>query len=173
MTYRFEPMTGPLARQIVDTWKYGGIYSVYDYTNEEEHMLDTQAWGTGIFAVLDDEGTLTGELSLEFWDDDGNYTEYSDFSNQEIIQSRELWIGFGMRPDLTGRGGGADFVEACTDFAVSRYRYRGDYVRLGVALFNKRALRAYEKAGFSIFKQVRDELGGIMTDCVYMQKPLK
>ena len=49
--YEFVPMTREYAHAIVDQWKYGGEYSIYDYSNEAEHMLDPTAWGVGLFAV--------------------------------------------------------------------------------------------------------------------------
>jgi ribosomal-protein-alanine N-acetyltransferase len=169
----FVPMTEPLARTMVETWAYGGEYAIYDYSNEADHMMDPSGWGKGVFAVLSGEGELMGELSIEFYDENGRYTEYEDFGNEALINSREMWIGLGLRPDLTGRGWGAAFVSACVDFAVSHTRYRGDYVRLGVAEFNRRAIRAYEKAGFETFHRTTGEIAGQAVPCLHMRKRLQ
>ena len=173
MNYTFVPMTKAYATEIVDTWKYEGAYSIYDYSNEAEHMLDSEAWGCGIFAVLDPEGALVGELSIEFFDKEGKYTEYADFGNEELINQKELWIGFGLRPDLIGQGRGADFVTACVQHAVQQSRYRGEYVRLGVATFNERAIKAYQKAGFEIFEQTMGTINGKTFECVHMCRKLR
>ena len=173
MNYTFVPMDKAYASEIVETWKYEDEYSIYDYSNEADHMLDSEAWGTGIFAVLNEEGELVGELSVEFFDEDDNYTEYSEFNNKELINQRELWIGFGMRPDLIGQGRGGEFVTACVGYAVNQTQYQGEYVRLGVAEFNQRAIRAYEKAGFEIFKREKGTINGEVFDCVHMQKRLR
>ena len=62
-------MTQAYATTIVETWVY---------ENEAEHMLDSDGWGSGIFAVLSQEGDLVRELSIEFFDAQGDYTEYRD-----------------------------------------------------------------------------------------------
>ncbi len=172
MNYTFVPMTQVYAATIVQTWEYENEYAIYNYANEAEHMLDAEGWGTGIFAVLNQEGDLIGELSIEFFDAHGDYTEYHDFGDTTLINQCELWIGFGLRPDLLGQGHGAAFVTACADYAVRRYNYQGDYVRLGVAIFNQRAIKAYEKAGFEIFEHTVGDIGGKTFECVYMRKKL-
>ena len=172
MNYTFLPMTNAYATTLVDTWKYDNEYAIYDYVNEADHILDAESWGTGLFAVINAEGDLIGELSIEFFDAQGQCTEYRDFGNEALINQRELWIGFGLRPDLVGRGHGAEFVTACVDFAIRLYPYRGEYIYLGVAVFNQRAIKAYEKAGFQIFDHVVGDIGGQTYDCVSMRKPL-
>jgi RimJ/RimL family protein N-acetyltransferase len=54
--------------------------------------------------------------------------------------------GLGLRPDLSGRGLGARFVEAGIEFAQARFGRRR--IVLDVAEFNARAIRVYERAGF-------------------------
>jgi len=170
--YTFVPMNQKYASAIVDTWKYEHEYSIYDYFNETEHMLDEEGWGRGIFAVLDPEGDLIGELSIEFFDTQGQYTDFRDFDNETLINERELWIGLGLRPDLVGQGYGAKFVLDCVEYAVWKCHYRGEYIRLGVALFNQRAIKTYEKAGFEKFEQTVGEISGKTFECVYMRKRL-
>ena len=172
MNYTFVPMNKEYATEIVETWTYEDEYSIYDYSNEADHMLDSEAWGRGIFAVLNPEGELIGELSIEFFTAEDEVTEYAEFGNRELINQRELWIGFGMRPDLIGQGRGGGFVTACAEYAVKQTEYRGKYVRLGVAAFNERAIRAYEKAGFEVFEQARGTINGETFDCVRMRKKL-
>ncbi len=170
--YTFVPMSRQYVLTIVDTWKYEKEYSIYDYSNEADHMLDEEGWGRGIFAVLNQEGDLIGELSIEYLDAQGQYTNYRDFDNEALINERELWIGFGLRPDLVGQGRGAEFVMACVEYAVQNSHYHGEYVRLGVALFNQRAFRTYEKAGFEKFEQTVGEISGESFECAYMRKRL-
>ena len=170
--YNFVPMNREYAFMIVDTWKYENEYSIYDYSNEADHMLDEEGWGRGIFAVLDQDGDLVGELSIEFFDRQGQYTNFRDFHDEELINERELWIGFGLRPDLVGQGRGVKFVAACVEYAIQVCRYRGEYIRLGVAMFNQRAIKTYEKAGFEIFEQAIGEISGKSFECVYMRKCL-
>jgi ribosomal-protein-alanine N-acetyltransferase len=172
MKYTYIPMNQKYASAIVETWKYPGEHAIYDYSNEAEHILDEEGWGRGIFAVLDPEGDLIGELSIEFFDADGQHTAYRDFVDEELINARELWIGFGLRPDLVGKGHGGGFVSACVEYAAQKYRYRGEYVRLGVAKFNQRAVKAYQKAGFEIYENVTGDINGKTFECVWMCRKL-
>lgn len=172
MNYTFVPMTETYATTIVETWQYDNEFAIYNYANEADHMLDASAWGSGIFAILNPQGDLIGELSIEFYDEAGNYTDYADFDNNALINQRELWIGFGLRPDLVGQGHGAEFVAACAAYAVQRYDYHGKYVRLGVATFNRRAIKAYTKAGFQIFTHTPGDINGQTFECVHMRQKL-
>ena len=172
MNYIFVPMKKEYATDIVETWKYPDEYSIYDYINEADHMLDHEAWGKGIFAVLNQNRELVGELSIEFYDEEGQYTEYYDFNDEALINSRELWIGFGLRPDIVGKGFGEGFVKACVEYAVQHNQYRGEYIHLGVAKFNQRAIKTYERVGFQEFDQVVDKISGKTFECSYMHKRL-
>ena len=173
MHYNFVPMNAEQANTIVANWKYDGEYSIYDYSNkaEAEHMLDATGWGKGVFAVLNGDGDLIGELSIEFFDENDQHTEYEDFI-AGALNDKELWIGFGLAPELTGQGLGTSFVSACVEFAVRQYRYEGEYVGLGVATFNKRAITVYERAGFQPFAQVVGEIAGVEFPVVHMRKNL-
>jgi hypothetical protein len=61
----------------------------YDYANEADHMLDEEGWGRAIFAVLDPADNLIGELSIEFFDAQGEYTDYLGVAkfNQRAIKT--------------------------------------------------------------------------------------
>ena len=170
MTYTFVPMNHEFAAMIVNTWKYENEYSIYDYSNEADHMLDEDGWMNGIFAVLNSDGELIGELSIEFFDEQGQYTDYRVFGNETLINERELWIGFGLRPDLVGKGLGTNFVMACVDFAVQNFYYHRDYVYLGVAKFNQRAIKTYNRVGFQEFNQTTGDIAGRMFEVVHMRK---
>jgi ribosomal-protein-alanine N-acetyltransferase len=58
---------------------------------------------------------------------------------------------------LTGRGLGKEFVSECVSYATSHYKSAGYTIRLAVALFNQRAVKVYQRAGFvEARKTVRD-----------------
>jgi hypothetical protein len=82
MKYTFVPMNQEYASTIVDTWKYEKEYSIYDYSNEADHMFDEEGWGKGIFAVLNQERVLIGEHSIEFIDSQGQYTDSCNFADE-------------------------------------------------------------------------------------------
>lgn len=65
----------------------------------------------------------------------------------------ELEIGLGLRPDLTGRGLGLEFVKLGISKASQVYPdYKGDMV-LRVLDTNERAVKVYERAGFREYKR--------------------
>jgi len=124
-----------------------------------------------LFAVLSKDEELVGELTIEFYDSDGNDIENYG-PDDEILRDAEMWIGFGLKPELTGHGLGAGFVSACIEFAVKRHDYRGEYVRLGVATSNKRAITVYERVGFEPFDKAVGPIGGEETEVIWMRKRL-
>ncbi|MCP4542974.1 MAG: GNAT family N-acetyltransferase [Chloroflexi bacterium] len=171
MKYNFIPMNQEYANEIVTHWKYDGEYSIYDYANEADHMLGSESWGKGLFAVLNEKGDLLGELTTEFFDENDDYIEYDDFDDEKLNRA-EMWIGFGLKPEFTGLGLGTGFVSACIEFAVAKHNYTGEYVRLGVATFNKRAINVYERIGFEVFNETVGEIDGKEFQVVHMRKHL-
>jgi ribosomal-protein-alanine N-acetyltransferase len=172
MRYDFVPMNEEYARTIVDGWKYGAEYAIHDYSNEADHILDSKSWEKGLFAVLNEDGELVGELTTEFFDENDDYIEYDDFSDEKL-RGAEMWIGFGLKPELTGRGLGTGFVSACIEYAMKRHNYRGEYVRLGVPAFNERAITVYERVGFEVFDRVVGEVDGREFEAVQMRKRVR
>lgn len=172
MNYYFVPMNEAYAEEIVTHWVYGGEYAIHDYAHEADHMLDETSWGKGLFAVLNDAGDLVGELTTEFFDADDVCVAYDDF-NPQTLSAAEMWLGFGLKPALTGRGLGAAFVAACIDFAVRTHCYAGEAVRLGVPASNTRAIKVYQRVGFTIFNRVMGEVAGQTFEAVQMKKVLE
>ncbi len=150
--FHFVPMNAAYARRIVDEWRYGGEYAIYDYQHEAGHMLDEREWGHGLFAALDEAGELVGELSFGFLDEARDAWVPRADVEAGRLSGATLWLGFGLRPDLTGQGRGQAFVEACVRFAAAfareHFNYQGEYVGLGVAQANRRAVTVYMRAGF-------------------------
>ena len=69
-----------------------------------------------MFAVLGKDNELIGELTIEFFDADDEYIEPDDV-RAGTVHGVEMWIGFGLRPEMTGPGLGAEFVPACAECA--------------------------------------------------------
>lgn len=129
MRYRFEPMSDRQAH-IIASWHYEPPYDFYDWEADEEdlaELLDPARRADHYFAALDDHEALLGFFSC--------------FSEGDTVE-----VGLGLRPDLTGRGRGFEFLLAGLEFA--RERYAPASFRLAVAAFNERAIRVYERAGF-------------------------
>lgn len=104
-------------------WRYGPPYEFYD--------------GDGRLP-------LNPERFFEARDDGGEFVGFYYFEAREDA----LFYGLGLRPDLTGRGLGLDFVRRGLEFG--RARFAADRIVLDVAAFNERALRVYERAGFRV-----------------------
>jgi [ribosomal protein S18]-alanine N-acetyltransferase len=116
--------------ETVAAWHYDGVYAFYDYEADPEdltELLDPAARGDSMYSVRDDQGDMVGFWA---WSWEGDVVDF----------------GLGLRPDLTGQGIGAKFVEAGLGF-VQR-RFPGTRLQLRVAAFNKRAITVYKRAGF-------------------------
>jgi ribosomal-protein-alanine N-acetyltransferase len=129
MEFAIRPMMAADAQQIA-RWHYDGEYAFYDMANDPEdlaELMDPRSWENAYYAVADGEGDLVGFFCFS---SEGNTVE----------------IGLGLRPDLTGKGLGQDFLKAGLRFAAEHLSARS--FRLSVATFNQRAIRLYTRAGF-------------------------
>ena len=136
MEFAFKPLAADEAVSI-SVWHYDAPYAFYDWQSDPDdlaELLDPANWPERYYAVVDEHGALVGFLHCT--------------PDNDTVE-----IGLGLRPDLTGRGLGAAFVQAGLDFARQRYAPRRFTLR--VATFNRRAISVYERAGF-------------VAGCVYM-----
>ncbi|HJQ50627.1 MAG TPA: GNAT family N-acetyltransferase [Gaiellaceae bacterium] len=111
------------AFELMAVWRYPPPYDFYD--GDVDPVLNPERF----YAARDEAGELIGFYYFE-------------------PNPPDLDYGLGLRPDLTGKGQGLEFFRAGLAFA--RGRYRPQRVYLHVAAFNERALRVYERAGFSV-----------------------
>ena len=101
------------------------------------------------------------------------YTSNNTFIPNELVINGTagevtMGIGFGLRPDLTGRDFGEEFVSACVNFARAHYNYSGK-IMLGVAVFNQRAKKVYERVGFEPIETIQASLGDQTYEIIRMQ----
>jgi RimJ/RimL family protein N-acetyltransferase len=80
-----------------------------------------------------------------------------------------LDIGIGLKPDLTGKGLGFDFVKEILEFAVRSYQ--PDEFRVTVAAFNQRSLNLFIRLGFRKTYSFTRDL--ISVDFVQLECPVK
>jgi RimJ/RimL family protein N-acetyltransferase len=120
VTLRVEAAT-PEALAERAAWRYPPPYDFYD--DYGVPPLNPECF----YGVRDEGGALVG---FYFFMPRGN----------------ALFYGLGLRPDLTGRGLGLEFVEAGVAFAQETFG--PSRLVLDVAEFNVRAIRVYERAGF-------------------------
>jgi ribosomal-protein-alanine N-acetyltransferase len=154
MKYVFAPMNEKYANEIVSNWHYDDIYSFYDMAADKDDLrifMDTKNWENITKAVLNQNDELLGWASF--------YAENDEF-----------WLSLGLRPDLTGRRLGEEFVTQCAEYATSHYKLTKDTIKLAVALFNQRAIKVYQRAGFvETRRTIRDTHIG-QVDFVEMEK---
>jgi RimJ/RimL family protein N-acetyltransferase len=120
MRYRVEPAT-PEDIAAIDAYRYDPPYDFYN--GDDDPVQNPERF----FAVHDARGDRVGFYYFD-WKGDA------------------LEIGLGLRPDLTGRRLGLDFLREGLAFA--RSHFGAERIVLNVAAFNERAIKVYERAGF-------------------------
>ena len=120
MKLRIEPATPALFAERT-AWRYPPPYDFYD-----------------------DDGAPPNnpERFYGAYDEDGGVIGFYFFAPRP----EGIFYGLGLRPDLTGRGLGLEFVQAGIAFAEREFGPRR--LVLDVAEFNERAIRVYERSGF-------------------------
>jgi ribosomal-protein-alanine N-acetyltransferase len=121
------------ANEIINDWHYDGVYSFYDMKADEDDLklfTDKTNWKNVIFAVLNNSNELIG---------------WSSF----YIEDEVVWLALGLKPELTGKGLGEQFVSDCIQFIKSNSYLNQSVIKLEVALFNQRAIKVYNRVGFA------------------------
>ena len=124
-------LTQANADQIAREWHYNDMYSFYNMENDPEDLeeiITPKLRGDKYYQVVDDQDELVGYFCLE------------------RLSEGKVEVGLGLRPDLTGRGLGLNFITEIEAFIQNNFNYR--IVVLSVASFNKRAIKVYQRAGF-------------------------
>ena len=132
-SYVFTPMNDEEARAVV-SWRYEAPYDFYDMANDPEgleELLGPPERREGYYAVRSD-----GELVGFFCFGAGGQLPSFDYADDGSLD-----IGLGLRPDLTGKGLGLEFLLAGLEF-WRRYFAPGSF-RLAVATLNERAIQVY------------------------------
>ena len=134
----------------ISRWHYPDPYTIYDMNMFVPMCIEQvlALFGTHLFYhALDEHGELIGFFSL-------------------VQRDGDVEIGVGLRPDLTGRGMGLDFVQAGIEYA--RNTFHPAHFRLDVAEFNQRAMRVYERAGFVPVQTITRHIGRAAVECMEM-----
>ncbi|MDR6554410.1 GNAT family N-acetyltransferase [Paenibacillus qinlingensis] len=134
------PLTETACQELC-TWRYPAPYAIYNWPSWET-MLDNQSEFADPLirdeqyrGVVDINGTLLG--FVQFF---------------PIVGVTRL--GLGLRPDLCGQGGankrglGTQFVQLLV--AEAQRRSPEQEIDLEVLVWNERAIRAYQRAGFTM-----------------------
>lgn len=158
MELTIREMTNKEAKEIC-TWKYNDIYSFY---NMDEDGMDELMNGSYYSAFNEDNRLIGfycfGESAIV---PAGN--SVGAYNDQGYLD-----IGLGMMPELCGKGSGAIFMIKGLEFAKEKFNI--NKFRLTVAIFNKRAVKVYEKLGFNkdmLFNRVTN--GSSTTEFITMK----
>jgi len=132
--FRIGPMTETDAAEIC-AWRYPAPYDRYRWPSWEEMRSQGKEFGdpdirrAQYASVRDALGRLVG------------YAQF--FPLAGVVR-----LGLGLLPDCCGRGWGPELMRSlCAEAAA---RHPGAEIDLEVETWNKRAIRAYEKAGFAV-----------------------
>jgi len=154
--YAFRPITRPDAEEI-SRWRYPEPYATYDGDpSSVSGLLDPRY---NYHVVTDSGGDLVGYFCF------GADATVPAGRRLGLYDEGALDVGLGMRPDLTGRGLGPDFVRAGLRFALRTFAPPA--FRLTVAAFNRRAINVYEAAGFEAVRSFGDR----GTEWLLMKRP--
>lgn len=134
VTFHVTPMDVLHAEEICQ-WSYEPPYNIYGWMPWEQmealgiEFGDPQLRKEQYVSVLNEKDELCGFAQL--------------FPMEGVVR-----LGIGMRPELCGHGLGRRFVDAVVLAALQRYP--GREVDLEVLTWNQRAIRTYQKSGFTI-----------------------
>ena len=155
MKFDFVPMNKDFSNEIIN-WKYEEPYSFYDMTSDKEDLKefkDEKNWENRYFAVINKKYKLVGFYSYNFED-------------------KKMWIGFGLKPSLTGGGNGEEFVKSGIEFGIKYFDYTEKEIYLAVAKFNIRAIKLYKKIGFESIREYLQKTNGGEYEFIEMKKRL-
>ena len=131
--------------EAISRWRYEGVYAFYNCSEPFRAEDPERLVGEDSFVWLGPGGEILGHVS---YGPDGQIPTVEEYG----YPADALDVGLGLRPDLCGQGLGTEFVQMCLRFAWERYG--AVRFRLSVAAFNQRAVGAYQKAGFSVEREV-------------------
>lgn len=156
MIFDIQKLSQNNAEVIADEWKYPGVYGFYNMASDPEdyeEIVTPSLRKNNYFQVMKDRA-LFGYFVVEKAADDEDMVD----------------LGLGIKPELTGNGMGQIFLLEILDYIRKNYSVK--IVRLGVASFNERAKKVYEKAGFVQTKIYDQPTNGSVYKFIEMEKEL-
>ncbi len=126
----------------ISTWKYEDEYKIYNMPTWEEMVEDEWA--------LADEGKR-GSDYLAFLTAGGKLAAFT----RHTAQDGGFMLGVGVNPDSLSLGYGSEAIRQTVAYLVDLNP--GADIFLDVRIWNKRAVKSYEKAGFAIRETIEQE----------------
>jgi len=139
--------------EAIKSWRYPAPYDFYDLDADPEDLaefMDVRNWPGAYYAVTDQAGELVGFFVYQ-------------------LEGRTATIGLGMRPDLTGRGLGTQFVAAGIEYGAQQLGI--DRYVVDVAAFNQRAINVYRRLRFAPQREFDQSTNGGIHRFVRMVGP--
>lgn len=130
-------MTEKIAMEILG-WEYTRPYDFYN--NELTSDAIGEMLDNPYYAVVEINDELVGFFCM------GKSAQVPMGNQYGAYKKDMIDIGFGMKPEYTGKGNGATFLSHILRFIQESFPDTA--IRLTVATFNKRAIHLYEKFGF-------------------------
>lgn len=159
MEYTFQPMTLSYAAQICQ-WQYEEPYSLYSLEESEECIVEFM--NGDYYAVLNQGKQIVGFICTGYSARVGGGYPVGIYDNSTYLD-----IGLGLRPDMTGKGHGLQFMTQMISFIKKQHPNRE--LQLVVASYNERAIRVYERAGFRKETTFRSSVGDQDLEFTLMQ----
>lgn len=147
-----KEMTEETALEIIG-WEYPKPYDFYNMTLSNEIIKEMIEYRYN--AVVDQQGTLIGFYCV------GNAAQVTPARRYGVYLEDMVDIGFGMKPNFTGKGNGSLFLSYILSFINESFP--GSNIRLSVATFNRRAIHLYEKFGFIKAEEFQTETADFIT----------
>ncbi len=130
-----SPMSEEHALEIL-SWNYDKPYDFYNSDVSEETV--SELLENEYYVVLDHQMDIVGFYCV------GLAAQVPIGANSGAYPKGFIDFGLGLKPELTGKGNGRAFLT----FILSEEKLKMNSLRLTVALWNKRAIRLYERFGF-------------------------
>lgn len=133
--FKFHVIDRKSVRAILN-WRYEPPYDCYNHLDEDvtvQYFLNPQ---NNFYKIVDENSELVGYCSFG---EDGQVSG-GDYRYEALD------IGMGIRPNLTGRRKGVRYANTVLEFAEKLLKPKA--FRVTIAIFNKRALRLWQKLEF-------------------------
>ncbi|OZU87138.1 GNAT family N-acetyltransferase [Virgibacillus indicus] len=145
-------MTEKFAAEIL-SWKYTKPYDFYNSELTSEAL--SEMLEESYFALVDSDDELVGFFCI------GESAQVPAGNPFGAYNKGCVDIGIGMKPVLTGKGCGYEFLTFILSYVQQNFPDQA--IRLTVATFNKRAIHIYEKVGFTKEKAFHTEAAEFIT----------
>lgn len=149
---QIEQLSQNDALEIAQVWKYPQPYDFYDMTadiEDYEEIINPDMRADNYFSFKE-KGVLIGFFCID------------SFENK----SDEIEFGIGLRPDLTGKNLGQNYVQVVIDYL--KKNRKPNKIWLSVADFNQRVIKVYKRVGFSHQYGKKQKTNGSEYDFIVM-----